>query len=196
MILAQTLNGQTFLTADFNEQTDLERIKQAFVDGFAPLTDTPVVTAELGQYEKLEYQYEQTTPRTAPTDNSDVDTDEEKQAFAEGKLSLTRLSLLRREKLMAMTIEELTARAGTTTRTATAVTDNEQIDSTIEDLRDQLANSNNEMTFCYEASILGEEPPYDVKEIAKKRRALREQIKELENKKVPTLHNADTVITI
>ncbi len=180
MILAQTINGQTFLTADFDEQTEVERIKQAFVDGFTPLADAPVATAELGQYEKLSYQYEQTTPRTAPADNSDVDTDEEKQLFDEGKLSKARRFMLRRDKLMAMTVEELTARAGTIARTATVVTDNDKLDSAIEDLQDQLADTNDAMTTCYEASLLGEEPPYDAKEIAQKRRTIREQIKALQ----------------
>jgi hypothetical protein len=50
----------------------------------------------------------------------------------------------------------------------------------IERLKNELAGSDYKVTKCYEASLMGEEPPYDIAELRQERQAKRDRINELE----------------
>lgn len=52
---------------------------------------------------------------------------------------------------------------------------------TINELKDELQSEDYKIIKCYEASLAGQDLPYDILELKNKRDALREQINELEN---------------
>lgn len=51
----------------------------------------------------------------------------------------------------------------------------------IEALKEQLAESDYQVIKCYEANLVGETLPYDIKELHKNRQAIRDNINNLEN---------------
>lgn len=59
--------------------------------------------------------------------------------------------------------------------------DTQKIRREVETLKNILADSDYKITKCYEASLVGEELPYDIKELHSERQKIRDRINELEN---------------
>lgn len=68
------------------------------------------------------------------------------------------------------------------TYTYTKLKDEKYFANKIADLKQQLTDSDYKVIKCYEASLTGEEQPYDIKELHTKRQSLRQQINELQEK--------------
>lgn len=60
--------------------------------------------------------------------------------------------------------------------------DRKAINAQIDGLKEQLTADDYKVIKCYEASLTGEEQPYDIKELHTKRQSLRQQINELQEK--------------
>lgn len=60
------------------------------------------------------------------------------------------------------------------------VFDTQKVRQEIQSLKDELASEDYKITKCYEASIMGTEPPYDIAALHQKRQATRDKINELE----------------
>ena len=60
--------------------------------------------------------------------------------------------------------------------------DRKAINAQIDGLKEQLTTDDYKVIKCYEASLTGEEQPYDIKELHTKRQSLRQQINELQEK--------------
>jgi hypothetical protein len=59
--------------------------------------------------------------------------------------------------------------------------DRKKFQTQIDRLKNELAGSDYKVTKCYEASLMGEEPPYDIAALRQERQALRDQINDLES---------------
>lgn len=59
--------------------------------------------------------------------------------------------------------------------------DAQKIRREVESLKDDLASTDYQIIKCYEASLAGEDLPYDVKELHSARQAIRDRINELSN---------------
>lgn len=59
--------------------------------------------------------------------------------------------------------------------------DTQKIRREVETLKNLLTATDYQVIKCYEASLVGEELPYDVKELHKERQAIRDRINELSN---------------
>lgn len=60
--------------------------------------------------------------------------------------------------------------------------DRKAINAQIDGLKEQLTVDDYKVIKCYEASLTGEEQPYDIKELHMKRQSLRQKINELQEK--------------
>lgn len=60
------------------------------------------------------------------------------------------------------------------------VFDTQKVRREIQSLKDELANEDYKITKCYEASLMGIAPPYDIAELHQKRQTTRDRINELE----------------
>ena len=60
-------------------------------------------------------------------------------------------------------------------------TDPEAIQTQIDELKEQLSESDYRVTKCYECSLVGESLPYDIQELHTERQAVRDEINRLES---------------
>lgn len=60
--------------------------------------------------------------------------------------------------------------------------DKQKVKRQIDELKTELSNSDYKISKCYEASLIGQEMPYDIKTLHDERQTKRDKINELENK--------------